>query len=66
LRGLETFQAAARQIEFSTERRAALIDALRVQNPESPALQRLAQPGTVVVATGQQDPVIPFTKFFTR
>src|SRR5450631_93574 len=54
LRGLEAFQAAARQIEFSAERRAALIDALRVQNPESPALQRLAQPGTVVVATGQQ------------
>ncbi len=54
LRGLEAFQAAAQQIEFSAERRAALIDALRVQNPESPALQSLAQPGTVVVATGQQ------------
>jgi bacillithiol biosynthesis cysteine-adding enzyme BshC len=54
LRGLEAYQAAARQIEFSAERRAALIDALRVQNPESPALQRLAQPGTAVVATGQQ------------
>src|SRR5438046_2306912 len=54
LRGLEGFQAAARQIEFSDERRAALIDALRVQNPESPALQRLAQPGTVAVVTGQQ------------
>ena len=54
LRGLESFQAAARQIEFSTERRAALIDALRVQNPVSPALERLAQPGTVAVMTGQQ------------
>src|SRR5674476_1254692 len=54
LRGAESFQAAARQIEFSAERRAALIDALRVQNPESPALQRLAQPGTVAVVTGQQ------------
>jgi bacillithiol biosynthesis cysteine-adding enzyme BshC len=54
LRGLDAFQAAARQIEFSAERRAGLIDALRVQNPESPALQRLAQPGTVVVVTGQQ------------
>src|SRR5664279_317203 len=54
LRGLQAFQAAARQIEFSGERRAALIDALRVQNPESPARQRLAQPGTVAVVTGQQ------------
>jgi bacillithiol biosynthesis cysteine-adding enzyme BshC len=54
LRGLEAFQDAARQIEFSGERRAALIDALRVQNPQSPALERLAQPGTVAVVTGQQ------------
>ena len=54
LRSLEAFQAAARQIEFSAERRAALIDALRVRNPESPALQRLAQPGTLAVVTGQQ------------
>src|ERR1035437_2324355 len=54
LRGLEAFQAAARQIEFSAERRAALIDALRVQNPASPALESLAQPGTVAVVTGQQ------------
>src|ERR1039458_10548930 len=35
LRNLAAFQAAARQIEFSGERRAALIDALRVQNPRS-------------------------------
>src|ERR1035441_629034 len=54
LRNLEAFQAAARQIEFSGERRAALIDALRVQNPQSPALQRLAEPGTLAVVTGQQ------------
>ena len=54
MRGLEAFQSAARQIEFSAERRAALIDAFRVQNPDSPALQRLAQPGTVAVVTGQQ------------
>ena len=54
LRSLEAFQAAARQIEFSGERRAALIDALRVQNPQSPALQRLAEPGTLAVVTGQQ------------
>src|ERR1017187_2787713 len=54
VRDLEAFQAAARRMEFSAERRAALIDALRVQNPESPALERLAQPGTVAVVTGQQ------------
>ncbi len=54
LRGLEGFQSAASQIEFSADRRAALIDALRVQNPDSAALQRLAQPGTVAVVTGQQ------------
>ncbi len=54
LRSLEAFQAAALEIEFSAERRAALIGALRVQNPESPALERLAQPGTVAVVTGQQ------------
>jgi uncharacterized protein YllA (UPF0747 family) len=54
LRGLESFQAAAEQIEFSSQQRAALIDALRVQNPQSPALERLAQPGTVAVVTGQQ------------
>src|ERR1035441_3335628 len=38
VRNLEAFQAAARQIEFSAERRGALIDALRVQNPQSAAL----------------------------
>jgi bacillithiol biosynthesis cysteine-adding enzyme BshC len=54
LRGPESFQAAARQIEFSPERRAALIDALRVQNADSPALQLLSQPGTAAVVTGQQ------------
>src|ERR1035438_75661 len=54
VRNLEAFQAAARQIEFSAERRAALIDALRVQNPQSAALERLAEPGTLAVVTGQQ------------
>ena len=54
LRDWKPFRPPPRQIEFSAERRAALIDALRVQNPESPALERLAQPGTVAVVTGQQ------------
>jgi bacillithiol biosynthesis cysteine-adding enzyme BshC len=53
-RDLAAFQAAAAEIEFSGERRVALIEALRVQNPPSPALDRLAQPGTVAVMTGQQ------------
>ena len=54
LRGLESFEAAAGRIEFSDEHRADLIAALRVQNPQSPALERLAQRGTVAVVTGQQ------------
>jgi len=53
-RDAESFRAAAGEIQFSDERRAALIAALRQQNPDSPSLERLAQPGTVVVATGQQ------------
>ena len=54
IRNLEAFRAAADQIRFSPEQRAGLIAALRVQNPESPALNRLAQEGTVAVVTGQQ------------
>ena len=54
LRDLESFQASAREVALSDERRAALIAALRVQNPESESLRRLAKPGTVAVVTGQQ------------
>jgi bacillithiol biosynthesis cysteine-adding enzyme BshC len=54
LRDVESFQAAASEIQFSSVQRAALIAALRQQNPDGPSLERLAQPGTVVVATGQQ------------
>src|SRR5882724_9649628 len=54
VRDLDTFRAAAQQVRLSPERRAALIDALRVQNSGSPALLRLAEPGTVAVVTGQQ------------
>jgi len=54
LRDLASYQAAAGEIRFSGERRAALIAALRARNPESPSLARLAQPGTVAVVTGQQ------------
>jgi bacillithiol biosynthesis cysteine-adding enzyme BshC len=54
LRNAESFRAAADEIQFSDERRAALVAALRRGNPDSPSLDRLALPGTVVVATGQQ------------
>jgi bacillithiol synthase len=54
VRDLESFRAAAAEIQFSEERRAALVKALRRQNGSSPALERLAQSGTLVVATGQQ------------
>ena len=54
LRDLESFRAAAAEIQFSNDQRAALVAALRKRNGDSPALERLAQPGTLVVATGQQ------------
>ena len=54
IRDLDAYRAAASEVRLSDERRAALVAALRVQNPDSPALRRLAQPGTVAVATGQQ------------
>jgi len=54
LRDLESFRAAAAEIQFPSDRRAALVSALRRQNGPSAALERLAQPGTLVVATGQQ------------
>jgi len=54
LRDLEAFRAAARAVDLAPERRAALVEALRAENPPSPALDRLAQPGTLAVATGQQ------------
>src|SRR5580704_12645132 len=54
LRDLESFRAAAAEIRFSSEQRAALVAALRRQNGDSPALERLARPETMVVATGQQ------------
>jgi bacillithiol biosynthesis cysteine-adding enzyme BshC len=53
-RDLNDFRTAAAQVQLSDERRAALVAALRQINPASPALDRLAQPGTVAVVTGQQ------------
>ena len=54
VRDLAEFQSAANQVDLSADRRAALVDALRIQNSDSPALERLAQSGTVAVVTGQQ------------
>ena len=54
IRDLNSYRAAASEIRFSDDRRAALVAALRQRNPESRSLERLAQPGTLVVAAGQQ------------
>ncbi len=50
----ESYRSAAAAIRYPAERRAALVAALRELNGESPALEQLARPETVVVATGQQ------------
>ncbi len=49
-----SFDAAAKQIQYPAERRAAMAKALAGQNPPSELLTRFAQPETVVVVTGQQ------------
>ncbi|HEY1339037.1 MAG TPA: bacillithiol biosynthesis cysteine-adding enzyme BshC [Bryobacteraceae bacterium] len=54
LRDLDAYRAAAAEISFPDDKRAALIQALRKNNPAGPSLHRLAQPGTVAVVTGQQ------------
>jgi bacillithiol biosynthesis cysteine-adding enzyme BshC len=50
----ESFGAAAREIDYPDSRRAAMVRALTAQNGPSASLDRLAQPGTVAVVTGQQ------------
>jgi len=52
-RQLDDYRAAAAEVRLSPERRAALISALRIQNSGNPSLDRLAQPDTVAVITGQ-------------
>jgi bacillithiol biosynthesis cysteine-adding enzyme BshC len=54
MRDLEAYRAAAAEIRFSDAQRAALVAALRVQNPAGRSLELLAQPGTMAVVTGQQ------------
>jgi bacillithiol biosynthesis cysteine-adding enzyme BshC len=50
----ESYASAARQVNLSAERRAALVKLLREQNGPGASLDLLAQPGTVAVVTGQQ------------
>ncbi len=45
---------SAQQVGYPEHRRSQLVDALRRQNGDSPALARLAEAGTVAVVTGQQ------------
>ncbi len=49
-----SFQAAAAEINYPGDRRAAMVRALRGQNGDSESLRRLAEPGTVAIVTGQQ------------
>jgi bacillithiol biosynthesis cysteine-adding enzyme BshC len=49
-----SFQAAAAEIAYPAERRAAMVRALAAQNGPSDLLTRFAQPDTAAVVTGQQ------------
>jgi bacillithiol synthase len=53
-RNLDAVRAAAAAIDYPEDRRKALVEALRKQNGDTPALALLAEPGTVAVVTGQQ------------
>jgi len=48
------YAAAAKELSYPPERRAALVAALRARNGDSPSLDLLSRPGTVAVVTGQQ------------
>jgi bacillithiol biosynthesis cysteine-adding enzyme BshC len=54
IRDLETFRTVASAIDLPAAARARLVEAFGVQNAGSAALEKLAQPGTVAVVTGQQ------------
>jgi len=49
-----SYAAAAQQLAYPDDRRAALVAALRATNRETASLDLLARPGTVAVVTGQQ------------
>src|SRR5580704_15457558 len=57
----ESFRAAAAEVDYPDERRAAMVEALGSQNGAgasvsggSESLARFAEPGTVAIVTGQQ------------
>ena len=50
----ESHAAAAREIQYPDDRRAAVAKVLEAQNPGNPLVGRFAQPGTVAVLSGQQ------------
>ncbi|HEY3744411.1 MAG TPA: bacillithiol biosynthesis cysteine-adding enzyme BshC [Bryobacteraceae bacterium] len=51
---LDALPSVASAIDYPDGRRAAMVAALKAQNGGGPNLDRLAQPGTVAVVTGQQ------------
>ena len=50
----ESYAAAAREIRYPDDRRAAITRVLEAQKPGNPLVKRFAQTGTVAVLTGQQ------------
>lgn len=50
----KSLAAAAAELRYPDERRAAMVRALEGQNGPSESLRRLAEPGTVAIVTGQQ------------
>ncbi len=51
---LERLIESARQLQFPEARRSEIVAALRAQNGNTESLNKLAQPGTVAIVTGQQ------------
>ncbi|HSP67872.1 MAG TPA: bacillithiol biosynthesis cysteine-adding enzyme BshC [Bryobacteraceae bacterium] len=49
-----SYGAAAREVQYPADRRAAVAKVLEAQNPGNALVGRFAQPGTVAVLTGQQ------------
>jgi bacillithiol synthase len=50
----DALAGAAQGVQFPESRRQSIVSALREQNGNSAALEKLAHPGTVAVVTGQQ------------
>jgi bacillithiol synthase len=50
----DSLQTSISQIDYPAARRAAIVKALAVTNPDHPALDTLAKPNAVAILTGQQ------------